>query len=84
MESDEEEDGWLPTVDHSQDFEIRQTKDGRVFGVKNLQVVPEEGIVKADMAGDVKACQEFLHDYAFCLQRLVPSLIIDDNDKHLK
>jgi len=45
-----------------QDIEIRTTKDGRIFGIKNIrqEFDGNKMIMKADVAGDIKAGQEYL------------------------
>ena len=68
---------YTPTIDHSQDIEIHETKDGRIFGIKNIRQeikrVGDNDVVTfiADMAGDMKAGQEYLKDYAEMIRRLV-------------
>jgi hypothetical protein len=57
------------TVDHSQDFEIHTTKDGKVFGIKNLRIT-ETGI-KADISGDVVSAHNYLKDYVEKLKEIV-------------
>jgi len=45
-----------------EDFEIRTTKDGRMFGIKNLRQEFEENVMifKADISGDEEAAKEYL------------------------
>jgi len=51
-------------------YEIRQTKDGRIFGIKNIRQevkrIRDEDIVTfiADIAGDMKAGKQYLKDLA--------------------
>ncbi len=63
------EDTYATKVDHSQDFEIRTTKDGRVFGMKNLRQEFEDNVMifKADISGDIEAGKEYLEYLGNCL-----------------
>ncbi len=49
-----------------EDFEIRKTKDGRIFGIKNIRQEFEGNTVtyKADIAGDLEAGNEYLKSLA--------------------
>ena len=55
-------DTYATKVDHSQDIEIHETKDGRIFGIKNLRQEFEgnQMIFIADLAGDIEAGKEYL------------------------
>ena len=46
----------------TEDFEIRTTKDGRIFGIKNLRQEFEDNqmIFKADISGDIEAGKQYL------------------------
>ncbi len=60
---DEEELGyWTPAIDHSQDIEIRKTKDGRIFAIKNIRQEFKDNImiIIADISGDEEAAKEYL------------------------
>lgn len=50
--------------DHSEDFEIHQTKDGKIFGIKNLKIYPEEGNVQAQISGDSLEAMKYIQEYA--------------------
>jgi len=57
---------WLSTVDHSQDVEIRSSKDGRIFAIKNIrqEFTGYTMALKADISGDKQAAKEYLKAYA--------------------
>lgn len=57
-------DTYDTTQDYSKDFEIRKTKDGRIFGIRNLRIDPKNGNVIGDLSGDPTAGMEYLEAYA--------------------
>ena len=44
-------------------IEIRQTKDGRIFAIKDLSIDPKTATIKASIAGDEEAAQSYLQAY---------------------
>lgn len=50
----------LRKIDFSQEVEIRQTKDGRVFGIKNRRLDVQNQKIIADTTGDEDAAKEYL------------------------
>jgi hypothetical protein len=67
------DDSYAVSVDHSQDIEIRKTKDGRMFAIKNIRQEFEDDtmILKADIAGDLQAGNEYLEDLGKCIIKSV-------------
>ena len=59
-------DTYDTTIDHSEDITIRTTKDGRIFGIKNIrqEFAGLKMTLKAGIAGDVKAGEEYLDTLA--------------------
>ena len=69
----EDDDGyWTPIIDHSQDIEIRKTKDGKLFALKNIrqEFDGDKIIFKADMSGDVDGAMDYLTQLAERIQKL--------------
>ncbi len=71
---------YTPTIDHSQDIEIHETKNGRIFGIKNLRQKSTKSTKDvdnyvvtfiADIAGDMEAGQEYLKDYAEMIRKSI-------------
>lgn len=60
-----------------EEFEIRTNKEGKIFGIKNLQVIPEEVIIKADVAVDFQAGQEYIKDY---VDAIIKNIMRDVNE----
>lgn len=58
---------YTPTIDHSQDFTIHTSKDGTVFGIRNIQINAIDGKISAEISGDHKAAMEYLED---CLSKI--------------
>ena len=56
------EDSYAVTTDHSQDMEIHETKNGKVFAIKNIrqEFKDNQMILKADISGDKEAANQYL------------------------
>ena len=67
------EDSYAVTTDHSQDIEIRKTKNGKVFAIKNIrqEFKDNQMILKADISGDEDGAKQYLKAMS---ERIVNSL----------
>ena len=67
------EDSYAVTTDHSQDIEIRKTKNGKVFAIKNIrqEFKDNQMILKADISGDKDGANQYLKAMS---ERIVNSL----------
>jgi hypothetical protein len=59
------------SIDHSQDVYIHKTKDGKIFGIKNIRQEFDSGTVTfiADITGDEESAKEYLSYLASGLVR---------------
>ena len=56
------EDSYAVTTDHSQYGEIRKTKNGKIFVIKNIrqEFKDNQMILKADISGDKDGANQYL------------------------
>ena len=51
-------------------IEIRKTKEGKIFAIKDLTIDPKTATIKASIAGDEEAAQKFLQSYAKSIEEM--------------
>ena len=72
-------DTYDTTVDHSQDIEIRKTKEGKIFAIKNIRQEFEgnQMILKADISGDEEAANQYLKAMSEGMVKLLSNQLKD-------
>ena len=67
------EDSYAVTIDHLQDIEIRKTKNGKIFVIKNIrqEFKDNQMILKDDISGDKDGANQYLKAMS---ERIVNSL----------